>query len=199
MKVDFFSNKLRLALDTLISLRFAVASERSFLSWVSRSIFSFRSWVPSLYWLSGRCGEFCTWCLGDVNRVVESIRKGEFGRSWNFWEATWCEEVCWRGEVCRRDCVFGETKFYGGGICRKEHVDGVHVDYWNFILLKKVKHVLLNLFLSPEDALCAIPKHAMVLYTMSIAAIFFEIFGCCHPGFIHFTGSRSICLRVTFI
>ena len=36
---------------------------------------------------------------------------------------------------------------------------------------------LLNLFLTPEDALCATPKHAMVLYTMSIAVNFSKFLG----------------------
>ena len=36
---------------------------------------------------------------------------------------------------------------------------------------------LLNLFLSPGDALCAIPKHAMVLYTISTAAYFSKFSG----------------------
>ena len=34
--------------------------------------------------------------------------------------------------------------------------------------------ILLNLFLSPEDSLCAIPKHAMVFYTISTAAYFYQ-------------------------
>ena len=36
---------------------------------------------------------------------------------------------------------------------------------------------LSNLFLLPDDALCAIPKHAMVLYTISTAAYFLKFLG----------------------
>ena len=37
--------------------------------------------------------------------------------------------------------------------------------------------VLLNLYLSPDDAPCAIPKHVMVLYTISTAAYFSKFLG----------------------
>ena len=36
---------------------------------------------------------------------------------------------------------------------------------------------LLNLFLSPDDAPCAIPKYVMVLYTISTAAYFSKFLG----------------------
>ena len=36
---------------------------------------------------------------------------------------------------------------------------------------------LLNLFLSPAELLCAIPKHVMVLYTISTAAYFSKFLG----------------------
>ena len=42
---------------------------------------------------------------------------------------------------------------------------------------------LLNLLLLPDDALCAIPKHAMVLYTISTAAYFSKFSGIDALGF----------------
>ena len=202
VKVDFFSCKLHLALDTLIGLGFEVASERVFFLGLAKVFFLFRSWVPSLYWLSGRCREFCTGCLGDVNSVVESIGRGQFGSSWNFWEATWsCRrgEVWGGGEVRRRDIAFGEAKCFGGGIWRKENVDGVHVHYWDFILLKKVKHVFVkSVSVSSRVTVCYTKACHGFVYNIN-RCIFLEIFGYCRHGFIHFTGSRRICLRVTFI
>ena len=43
--------------------------------------------------------------------------------------------------------------------------------------LKRLSMFLLNLFLSPDDVLCAIPKHTMVLCTISTAAYFSKFSG----------------------
>ena len=81
VKVDFFSDKLRLALDTLIGLGFEVASERFFFLGLAKVFFCFG--VEFLLFIGSAVGveNSSTGCLGDVNSVVESIGRGQFGSS----------------------------------------------------------------------------------------------------------------------
>ena len=106
VKVDFFSNKLRLALDTLIGLGFAVASERVFFPGLAEVFF--RLGVGFLLFIGSAVGVENS--ALDISRMsVELLGISGGGR---LWEAEYSEKR--RVEEGRGDERFvGDEKFVG--------------------------------------------------------------------------------------
>ena len=180
VKVDFFSDKLRPALDTLIGLGFEVASERFFFLGLAKVFFCFG--VEFLLFIGSAVGvENST---QDVSGTSIALLRVSGGGSLGVAETSE-----------KRRGVVGEGRFEGaGGFVeetspseRQSASEGgfegrkmsMEFMYTIGILfsLRRLSMFLLNLFLSPAELLCAMPKHAMVLYTISTAAYFSKFLG----------------------
>ena len=119
VKVDFFSGKLRLALDTLIGLGFEVASERVFFLGLAK-VFFFRFGVEFLLFIGSAVGVENS--VQDVSGTSIALLRVSGGGSLGVAETSEKRRgVVGEGrfegrEVRRRDIAFGEAKCFGGGI-----------------------------------------------------------------------------------
>ena len=118
VKVDFFSDKLRPALDTLIGLGFEVASERFFFLGLAKVFFCFG--VEFLLFIGSAVGvENST---QDVSGTSIALLRVSGGGSLGVAETSEKRRgVVGEGRfegrgVYRRDIAFGEAKCFGGGI-----------------------------------------------------------------------------------